>query len=155
MMRKPLGAIVLVLVALSAIPVLAQKSGWASDSDPTVKYIVESERKWAESNCAEQPDLKNIIADDFQGTAPSGKRFGKAEAIATDASALDHGCQLDDAKVRYFGDNLAMVYGSERSMRKAEDGKENMRCLIWTDTWLKRNGKWQIIAAQDTAVPCK
>jgi hypothetical protein len=155
MMRKPLGAIVLVLVALSAIPVLAQKSGWASDSDPTVKYIVESERKWAESNCAEQPDLKNIIADDFQGTAPSGKRFGKAEAIATDATALDNGCQLDDAKVRYFGDNLAMVYGSERSMRKAEDGKENMRCLIWTDTWLKRNGKWQIIAAQDTAVQCK
>ena len=99
-------------------------------------------------------DLR-AIADDFQGTAPSGKRFGKAEAIATDATALDHGCQLDDAKVRYFGDNLAMVYGSERSMRKAEDGKENMRCLIWTDTWLKRNGKWQIIAAQDTAVPCK
>ena len=92
-MRKPLGAIVLVLVALSAIPVLAQKSGWASDSDPTVKYIVESERKWAESNCAEQPDLKNIIADDFQGTAPSGKRFGKAEAIATDATALDHALQ--------------------------------------------------------------
>ena len=152
-MRKVILTFV-VLAVMSALPVLAQKAEWASDSDPTVKYIVESERKWAESNCSEQPDLKNIIADDFQGTSPSGKRFAKAEAIATDNSALDHGCQLDETKVRYFGDNLAMVYGSERSMRKT-DGKENMRCLVWTDTWLKRNGKWQIIAAQDTAVPCK
>jgi hypothetical protein len=21
---------------------------------------------------------------------------------------------------------------------------------LWTDTWIRRNGKWQIVAAQDT-----
>jgi len=43
-----------------------------------------------------------------------------------------------------------MVYGSERSVRKGKDGVEQSQCLIWTDTWLKRGGSWQIIAAQDT-----
>ncbi len=63
-------------------------------------------------------------------------------------------CKLDGAKVRFFDDNLAMVYGSERST-SSSSGKDTMRCLVWSDTWLKRNGKWQIISAQDTAVVCK
>jgi len=48
-----------------------------------------------------------------------------------------------------------MIYGSETSVRKAKDGKEFERTLIWTDTWLKRNGKWQIIAVQDMIAPKK
>lgn len=38
---------------------------------------------------------------------------------------------------------------------KGKDGKEFLRCLVWTDTWLKRDGKWQIIAAQDVVVKCQ
>jgi len=29
-------------------------------------------------------------------------------------------------------------------MKKGKRGK-----FIWTDTWLKRNGNWQIVAAED------
>ena len=39
-------------------------------------------------------------------------------------------------------------------MTKDDNGKEAKRCLIWTDTWLKRAGKWQIVTAQDTLIPC-
>ena len=28
-------------------------------------------------------------------------------------------------------------------------------CLTWSDTWLKRDGRWQIIGAQDAQFPCK
>jgi hypothetical protein len=52
-------------------------------------------------------------------------------------------------KVHYLGENLAVLYGTESRIEKDKDGKERMRSLIWTDTWLKRNGKWQVIAAQD------
>ncbi len=154
MMRKQWMSVFL-LLAMFAVPALAQKDGWASDSDPRVKYIVENERKWAETGCAERPELKDVIADDFQGTAPGGSRFGKQKAIETDLSDLEHDCQLGEVKVRFFGDSLAIAYGSEHSMRKSKDGKDEKRCLVWTDTWLKRAEKWQIIAAQDTAVPCK
>ena len=52
-------------------------------------------------------------------------------------------------KVRFIGDNLAIVYGSESAILKTSSGKETTRSLVWTDTWLKRNGKWQIVAVQD------
>jgi hypothetical protein len=50
--------------------------------------------------------------------------------------------------VRFFGDSIAIAYGAESRIRKAEDGKEARRSQVWTDTWLKRNGQWQIVAAQ-------
>lgn len=48
--------------------------------------------------------------------------------------------RLIDAKVRFFADNLALVYGCESAGRRTNRGTEQPRCLIWTDTWLKRNG---------------
>jgi hypothetical protein len=41
--------------------------------------------------------------------------------------------------------------------RYGEDkgGKPMAHCLTWTDTWLKRDGKWQIIGVQDAQFPCK
>jgi hypothetical protein len=59
-----------------------------------------------------------------------------------------------DAKVRFSGDDLGMVYGSESSIQRAKAGTEKSRCLVWTDTWLRRNGAWQIIAARDTQFDC-
>jgi uncharacterized protein DUF4440 len=133
----------------------SQQGRWASESDPTAKYMIQMEKEWAEAGCTQQPVGKKFIADDFQGTAPDGRRYDKAEALQNDASLKERDCRLDEAKVRFFGENVALVYGSERAMRKDKDGKENLRCLVWTDTWLKRNDKWEIVAAQDTAVACK
>src|SRR6476646_4464164 len=111
----------------------AQESRWGSPDEETVKFM---------------------IADDFQGTSPSGRRYDKAKAIATDTKSLSRDCQLSEVKVRFFGDSIAIAYGSESAVSKAKDGKETKHCLIWTDTWLKRAGKWQIVAAQDAGIPC-
>ena len=53
-----------------------------------------------------------------------------------------------------FGDNVAVVYGSESSVAVLPDSKSERRCLVWTDTWLKRKGRWQIIAVQDARIDC-
>jgi hypothetical protein len=137
-----------------ASPSVGQESRWGSPGEETVKFIIAAEAKWANSACSPQPDLKDVIADDFQGTSPSGRRYGKKDAITTDTKALERDCQLGEVKVRFFGDSIAIAYGAESAV-KAKDGKETKHCLIWTDTWLKRAGKWQIVAAQDTNIPCK
>jgi hypothetical protein len=116
--------------------------------------MIAAESKWASSACSPQPDLKDIIADDFQGTSTKGERYGKDEAITTDTKSVSRGCQLGEVKIRFFGDSIAVAYGAENRMIKDNDGKETKRCQVWTDTWLKRAGKWQIVAAQDTVVPC-
>jgi hypothetical protein len=139
----------------ASLPSLAQQSHWADANDPTAKMMIDSERKWAEASCDHNRVAETILADDFMGTAPDGSRYERAKEIQDSASGTSSNCKLDGAKVRFFGDGLAMVYGSERSTRAGSDGKPATRCLVWSDTWLKRNGKWQIISAQDTGVPCK
>ena len=133
----------------------ATKSYWGSPDDPVVKQITASEKMWLDADCTHQPDLKDVIADDYQGTAPNGERTDKASALTDSPNWPAKDCQLGPVKVRFFGENLAMVYGSESTVRTAKDGKDAKRCLVWTDTWLKRAGKWQIIAAQDTEVKCQ
>ncbi len=134
-----------------------QQGRWAAADNATAKFMVDAEQQWAEAACAHNRIAERILADDFQGTSSEGKRYTKSEEVAdtADLSKTARDCRLIDAKVRFFGDDLAMVYGSESSVRKAKDGTEKSRCLVWTDTWLKRNGTWQIIAAQDTQFDCK
>ena len=67
---------------------MAQESRWGSPDEETVKFIIAVEAKWASSACSPQPDLKAVIADDFQGTSPTGRRYGNDEAITTDTKSL-------------------------------------------------------------------
>jgi Domain of unknown function (DUF4440) len=160
-MRKQIPVMVVVVVLGTLLIAVAQsarqlrQSGWASGDDPIAKQMIQMERDWAEDGCTQKADVKAFLADDFQGTAPGGERYDKAEALRRDTSQKERNCRLDDAKVRFFGDSVAIIYGSERALRTDKDGEEAMHCLVWTDTWLKRKGKWEIVAAQDTAVPCK
>ena len=153
--RRALDLSLLAVVAATAAH--GQLAQWAKPDDPTAKFIIDSERQWAEAACTHGHIAQNILADDFLGTSPEGSRFTKAEEVSdnADVSKSAHDCRLLDARVRFFRDDLAMAYGSEHSVRKAADGADKSRCLIWTDTWIKRNGKWLIIAAQDTQIKCK
>jgi hypothetical protein len=49
----------------------------------------------------------------------------------------------------------AIIYGSEHAIGKDRTHLDAKQCQVWTDTWLKRNGKWQIAAAQDNKIDCK
>ena len=85
--------------------------------------------------------MADAMADDFVGTSPAGPLYTKAEALGEKPGEPAHDCKLLSARVRFFGYSLAIIYGKETSIRKKADGKEYSRTLIWTDTWLKRNGK--------------
>ena len=137
-------------------PGIAQESRWGSPDEDDVKFMIASADKWSDAQCSPQEGLQDIIADDFQGTFTSGQRFGKIEAITTDPvkASLSRDCQLGEVRVRFFGDSFAIAYGAENRIRKDLEGKEAKRCQIWTDTWLKREGRWQIIASHDTVVAC-
>ena len=148
-------AVVVMLLVGGSWYVHAQKSYWGSPDDPLVKQFIASEKMWLDAECSRQPGLKDVIADDYQGTAPDGERTNKASALADSPNWPAKDCQLGPVKVRFFSENLAMVYGRESTVRTAKDGKTAKRCLVWTDTWLKRAGKWQIIAAQDNEVKCQ
>jgi hypothetical protein len=147
---------VILFVAALANSVQAQESRWASPDDKPAKFMVDMERKWAEGVCADNGVISELLADDFQGTTTGGDRFNKADELRDEKGARSaHGCALDDAKIRFFGNNLAIVYGSEHAMGKDKAHPDAKVCQVWTDTWLKRGRKWQIVASQDNRVDCK
>jgi hypothetical protein len=145
-----------IAATLLLVPASAQQSHWASASDKTAKYIVEMERRWAEGVCVDNGVVAGLLADDFQGTSTQGARFTKADELKDEKSVRTaHDCGLDDAKVRFFGDSLALVYGSEHAIGKDKSKPNANVCQVWTDTWLKRGGTWQIIASHDNRVKCR
>jgi hypothetical protein len=112
------------------------------------KYIKDSEAAWAESVSSNDASVvKRILADDCVWIL-EGRTMDKAGAIA--AAARGPGDfvsnHLDYATVRFFGDT-AIVQRSDTWTRQS--GKTGH--FIWTDTWIRRNGQWQIVAAQGTS----
>ena len=147
---------VAIAATLLLVPAHAQQSHWSSADDKTAKYIIEMERKWAEGVCVDNGVVAGLLADDFQGTSTNGGRFTKADELKDEKGPRTaHDCGLDEAKVRFFGDSLAVVYGSEHAVGKDKSQPNAKVCQVWTDTWLKRGGTWQIIASQDNRVECK
>jgi hypothetical protein len=138
----------------------AQQSHWATSDDKTAQFMIDMERKWAEGVCTTNGVISELLANDFQGTRTRGERYSKADELRDEKGPHSaHGCALDDAKVRFFssssGEDVAIIYGSEHAIGKDKLHPDAKQCQVWTDTWLKRNGKWQIAAAQDNKVDCK
>ena len=147
---------VAIAATLLLVPAYAQQSHWSSADDKTAKYIIEMERKWAEGVCVDNGVVAGLLADDFQGTSTKGALFTKADELKDEKGARTaHDCGLDEAKVRFFGDRLAVVYGSEHAVGKDKSQPSAKVCQVWTDTWLKRDGTWQIIASHDNRVECR
>jgi ketosteroid isomerase-like protein len=58
------------------------------DQKETERYIVESERQWAESVASgDTSAIERILADDFVGVDPKGKLYNKQQMIADTRNA--------------------------------------------------------------------
>jgi ketosteroid isomerase-like protein len=124
-----------------------------NDQKEIERYILESERQWAESVATgDTSAIERILADDFIGVDPKGVLYHKQQMIADTRSAPKYfvSNRLNDVKVRFYG-STAIAQGSETwEKRSGERGR-----FVWTDTWLRRNGRWQIVAAEDLIAPVK
>ncbi|HSY95116.1 MAG TPA: nuclear transport factor 2 family protein [Steroidobacteraceae bacterium] len=114
------------------------------------RYIKDRSRAWAESVATSDPAVvKEILADDFVWVL-DGNVLDKSRAVmrAQEGPGDFLSNHLDYAKVRFFGD-LAVAQGSETWTRKGGHKGHS----VWIDTWVRRNEKWQIVAAADVSVP--
>ena len=122
-----------------------------NDQKEAERYIVESERQWAASVATgDSSTVERILADDFQGVDPKGILYDKSKMIADTRRAPQSfvSNRLNEVKVRFYGDT-AIAQGDETwERRTGERGR-----FVWTDTWVRRNGHWQIVAAEDLVAP--
>jgi hypothetical protein len=122
------------------------------------KQLIEQERRWGIDSCKPSTVVAEFLAEDFIGTSPRGQLYPKAAMLPPPAGVPqpksgERNCKLLGAKVRFFGPDVAVIYGNESADFKGPHGKTVTRVLIWTDTALRRDGKWQVIAVQDMVAP--
>ena len=115
-------------------------------------YMRKAEVDWAQVAVRSMPGLmERIIADDYVGVNSDNVVRNKAQDVALadePHSGKYVSSKLEYVNYRHFGDTV-LAQGEESVHRK--DGKPDLR-LIWTDVWMWRNGKWQIVASQDSVV---
>jgi predicted house-cleaning NTP pyrophosphatase (Maf/HAM1 superfamily) len=118
------------------------------------RYIEQSEEQWATSVATSDSSVvQRILADDVVWVF-DGRILNKAQAVTEAAQGpgpfLSN--RANSITIRFFGDSTAVAQGSETwTMRK--DSAQTTGRFVWTDTWVRRNGQWQIVAAEDVIVP--
>jgi len=155
------------LLLAVAVPVQAKQP--QADSDAvTSQSLQHIEQAWvrAEKN-HDATAFEQLVADDWIGITPNGKRQTKAERAAEikfphiapaevrnmklrvlDDTTVTTG--TDDMRVRVFGDT-AVVTGTDAETA-LEDGNKSISHYVWTDVFVKRNGKWLAVASQTAQV---
>jgi ketosteroid isomerase-like protein len=79
--------------------------------------------------------------------------FTREQVIAENTTGADtvESATNEDMHVHLYG-NTAVVTGVLVMKGHGPDGRFERR-YRFTDTWLRRNGRWQVIAAQDYLIP--
>lgn len=96
--------------------------------------------------------LAGVIAPDFHGTQDSAT-FGRAEILR---NVADTGTQLRDMKdngreIRIYGNGTVGVVTSRASWRTEKGEHPGEYSNRYTETWVKRDGRWQVVAGHYSA----
>jgi len=113
-------------------------------------FIRACEEAWAEQDATGDTSSSRLcLADDYEGVSSHAKLVNKTQSMAVDPGPRDVVSDtLDYVHIRFPAPNLAIAQGGETAVNK--DGSRHS--LIWTDTWLLRAGKWQIVTSQDSVL---
>ena len=151
---KQIIAVGLCLVAVSSFAFAQTNPSKAAQNIKVEQEIKKLELEWFDSYVrGDRAAFDLIVADDVVMTYANGKVGNKSEAIAEIKAPADASYSLtsDDVQVRVYGDT-AIVTG-----RVTEKGTFNGRSLNsqsrYTDVWVRRNGRWQVVSAQSTRLP--
>ncbi|HEX4796606.1 MAG TPA: nuclear transport factor 2 family protein [Humisphaera sp.] len=148
-MRILISAIVLSLVFAGPIHAADPKTESAAE----IKQITALEEAWVTAAQKSKADaIGEMLADDFTMTTPSGHLSPKDEFVSQfrDGIVVIETAKLEDMDVRVYG-NAAVATGMLTIKGHAQD-QDLSGSYRFTDTFVKRDGKWLKVAAQFTGI---
>ena len=131
----------------------AEGKGTKVASASVEQELIKLENGWSEAMVKKDlAFLDRILANEFTETDAEGTVWTKAQelAVLTSGEFKCTSAVADDMQVRVYGDT-AVATG--RNTNKAQlKGKDISGQHRWTDTWIKRDGRWQCVATQATRI---
>ncbi len=143
------------VLLLTAVSVTFGSSVSGSVSKRNVKKSVEQEIKKLEREWYEAGGVRHDVAavarleaDDIVITAPDGQIVTKSQDLESTKSGkeiYDPNPTFDDMKVRVYGNTAVSTF--RITVTGSTDGKPFTRGLRVTNVWVKKNNRWQVVAA--------
>ena len=156
-MRFASMAVLLVLVTAS-IAAAQTKSAGAGKSRRQLpsaandeRLLKVAEKQWAEAfKNRDKETLNRLLDDRFIFTDDEGRVFDKTQYIEAVQAIKVDSYSLDEPSVRVFGDTG--VVAGRLTGKMSIDGKESSGAFRYTDTFVKRLGRWRAVSSQDTRI---
>lgn len=115
------------------------------------KEVMKLERQWLDAYEQNNPDeMERIMTDDFIITFPNGGRQTKKQIVGMTKSLRSSSqpkmrFYTEDVQSRVYGDTVILM---GRVISEYErDGKQVKEQYRYTDTYVKRNNRWQVAAS--------
>lgn len=145
-MKRTLVIAVLVLAAASIA--LGQKQSERRDQRRNVEQVIrqlDHERIQAQIH-ADRVALERIYADDFIGIGPSGTVRTKPQVLAdfTSHDLKFQSITTDEVRIRVYGKTV--VETGRSTMVGQDKGRVVPRDNRFTRVWVRRQGRWRIVA---------
>lgn len=151
-MQKAFAVASLCLLALSFAAGQTSAKPAKTGSGGVEDQIKKLEQDWADATIQGPAAVDQFEADEIITTDPSGRVTDKTQD-KKDLSSGDlkfQSMELSDLKVHVYG-NVAVATGTNK-LKGSYKGQDISGTFRFTDTWVNRNGKWQVVASQDTKV---
>jgi len=118
-------------------------------TDQSLKAL---EQEWAEAfKNRDQKTLNRVLANDFIFTDDEGHVYDKSQYIEAVMKVIKvDSYKIDDLTTRVYG-GTGVVAGRWTG-KSSTAGKDSSGAFRFTDTFVKRQGRWQVIASQDTRI---
>jgi ketosteroid isomerase-like protein len=140
-------------VGIAVIGVLIGSVSWAARANGPEQEVIGVENAWKEAVVQrDAKTLQRLYADEYTSTDREGAVWTKAEDIQIDTTGnfrLET-FTLNDLSVRVYGD-VAIVTG-RNTTRGTFLGRPASSDTRFTDVFVKRVGRWQIITSQSTDI---
>jgi ketosteroid isomerase-like protein len=96
-----------------------------------------------------------LLADDYLATGSDGDMMTKAQDLALLKSDENTTTSMiaDDFRIRVYGDAAVVTFRS--TYKSQSKGKESTGQERFTDTWVKRGGRWQCVATHYSRIARK
>lgn len=106
----------------------------------------------AASNRQDASPHRRLFTEDWSGVNSRGKQFNKAQALALIESSTFTARVLDSLRVRVYGE-AAVATGRLTFSGTIEGMQFTDRRVLFTNTWIRKQGRWLLVASHITSVP--